>query len=157
MKLKLPLKTFFLIASLTALTGFHSQTPAAPQKIDHLDRLPVLHLDQQPDDKQTWGAIRWLMNGKIDADAGQSFGLVTINPGQQNTLHMHPNCEELFYVLSGSGDTVVADQKVTLHPGDLIRIPAHTVHQTTVTSEEPLVAVISYSSPAKQNVNYPGK
>jgi mannose-6-phosphate isomerase-like protein (cupin superfamily) len=97
------------------------------------------------------------MNGKIDTDTAQSFGLVTINPGQKNTSHLHPNCEELFYVLSGSGDTVVADQKVTLHPGDLIRIPMNTIHQTTVTSKEPLVAIISYNSPAKQNINFPGK
>ncbi len=131
------------------------QAPSASQAaIDHLDHLSLLHIDHQPEEKHPWGSIRWLMTGKIDAGTAQSFGVVRINAGQQNTMHLHPNCEELFYVLSGSGETTVADQKVQLHPGDLIRIPANTFHQSTATGKEPLIAVISYNSPEKVNVNF---
>ncbi len=170
MKSGFSLPAVFLIAGLSAIAGYHFQAngttvkaavlevnePSSPQQtIRHLDRLPVMHLDQQSEEKHPWGSIRWLMTSKIDADAGQSFGIVRIEAGQQNTMHLHPNCEELFYVLSGSGESVVADQKVVLHPGYLIRIPAHTFHQATATGKEPLIAVVSYNSPDKQNINFP--
>jgi mannose-6-phosphate isomerase-like protein (cupin superfamily) len=160
---------FSALAVVGLLTGCHSDKPSqsmqpgasvtqpaanASDIVKHLDHVTVTHLNQTPEQPYSWGQIHWLMGDKIDPDAKQTFGIVTINPGQKNALHMHPNCEELLYVLSGSGSSRVADQTVELHPGDLIRVPAHTLHQAIVSSKEPLVAVISYSSGDRQVVNY---
>ena len=158
----------FLSSLAVLLAGCHStsQAPVTPataadqpsatvqEIVKHVDHVTVMHLNQTPEQPYPWGQIHWLMGGKIDPDAKQTFGIVTIKPGQKNALHMHPNCEELLYVLSGSGTSRVADQTVELHPGDLLRVPARTQHQATVSSKEPLVAVISYSSPDRQVVNY---
>jgi quercetin dioxygenase-like cupin family protein len=113
----------------------------------------VQHLDREEAFRYPWGSIRWLMNGKIDPDAEQTFGIVEINAGQSNALHLHPNSEELLYVLSGSCEHIVGDKKVTLHPGDLVRIPRNTNHQAFVTGKEALRAVISYSTPDRQVLN----
>lgn len=129
------------------------QKGTAPQG-RNVDHVTVTHLKDQSEVQYPWGAIRWLMNGKIDADAGQTFGVVRINAGQKNALHIHPNCEELLYVLSGDGETSVGDKTVPLHPGDLVRIPPGVLHQATVTGTTPLIAVISYSSPDRQVINY---
>ena len=40
--------------------------------------------DEQPALSFEWGAIKWLCNQEIDPEALQTFGLVFINPGQQN-------------------------------------------------------------------------
>ena len=113
----------------------------------------VRHFADTPEVKYPWGWIRWLMNGKIDPEASQTLGIVQINPGQRNPLHMHPNCEELLYVISGSAENIIGNSKVTIGPGDLVRIPKGVPHQAITIGNEPFRAVISYSSNDRQIVN----
>jgi mannose-6-phosphate isomerase-like protein (cupin superfamily) len=114
----------------------------------------VQHFDKVEEVKYPWGSLRWMMNSAIDHDSAQTFGVCKISPGHHNFLHAHPNCEEILYVLSGSCEHIVGDKKVTLHPGDLIRVPVGVPHQAFVIGNEPLVAVISYSSGDRKVVNY---
>jgi len=93
------------------------------------------------------------MNGKIDPEASQTLGIVQINPGQRNPLHMHPNCEELLYVISGSAENIIGNSKVIIRPGDLVRIPKGMPHQAITIGNKPFRAVISYSSNDRQIVN----
>jgi len=113
----------------------------------------VQHFAAAPEVKYPWGWIRWLMSGKIDPEASQTLGIVQINPGQRNPLHMHPNCEELLYVISGSAENVIGNKKVTIGPGDLVRIPKGVPHQAITIGNKPFEAVISYSSNDRQVVN----
>jgi len=124
-----------------------------PPKMPNVN-VVVQHFDKEVEVKYPWGAIRWMMDSKIDRDAAQTFGIVQINAGQRNALHSHPNCEEILYVLSGSCEHVVGNKKFVLHPGDLIRVPVGVPHQAIVTGNEPLRAVISYSSADRKVVNY---
>ena len=110
------------------------------------------HFDQVEEVAYPFGWIRWLMSRELDGEAEQTFGIVEINAHQKNALHLHPNCEELLYVLSGSCEHVVGDRTVVLHPGDLLRVPRAVPHQAIVLGNEPLRAVISYSSPDRQVV-----
>lgn len=131
----------------------------AQTTIDKAPKMPnvtvvVQHFDQEEEIKYPWGALRWLMSSKLDKHALQTFGVVEIKAGQHNALHMHPNCEELLYVLSGSCEHVIGNKRVTLHPGDLIRVPIGVPHQAFVIGNEPLRAVISYSSPDRKVINY---
>jgi mannose-6-phosphate isomerase-like protein (cupin superfamily) len=114
----------------------------------------VQHLDDEQEVKYPWGWIRWMMNSQIEHESAQTFGIVQINPGHHNFLHSHPNCEEILYVLSGSGEHIVGNKKVPLHAGDLIRVPVGVSHQAFVIGNEPLRAVISYSSGDRKVVNY---
>jgi mannose-6-phosphate isomerase-like protein (cupin superfamily) len=100
-----------------------------------------------------WGSVAWLINGETNAGAEQTFGVVTINPGSANPLHLHPNCEEILYVLSGTCDHRIGDDVVQLEPGMVICVPRQTPHRARTTSAEPLVAVISFSSPDRQTIN----
>src|ERR1700728_4577983 len=113
----------------------------------------IQHFSQAPEVKYPWGWIRWLMNGKIDPEASQTLGIVQINPGQRNPLHMHPNCEELLYVISGSAENIIGNKKFTIGPGDLVRIPKGVPHQAITIGNKPFKAVISYSSNDRQVVN----
>jgi quercetin dioxygenase-like cupin family protein len=75
-----------------------------------------------------------------------------LNAGQRNPRHLHPNCEELLYVIAGSCEHIVGATKVTLKAGDLIRIPRGVPHQAMVLGNEPFRSVVSYDSPDRQMV-----
>ncbi len=97
--------------------------------------------------------------------AEQTLGVVTIHPGKRNPFHSHPNREELLYVVSGEGEHKLGDEVFHLTPGAVIRIPrgvrraACGVRRAAVgegTSVEPLVAVVSFSSPDRRTDSYGG-
>jgi len=75
------------------------------------DESSVQHFQSVQEVKYPWGWIRWLMNAQINPSATQTFGIVEILPGQRNSLHMHPNCEELLYVISGSCEKIIGKKK----------------------------------------------
>src|SRR3954468_16709903 len=85
----------------------------------------VVREAEQPALSFEWGAIKWLCNQEIDPEAEQTFGLVFINPEQQNPPHYPPNCEELIYILSGECDHRLGDAVVRMTAGSLLRIPAN--------------------------------
>ena len=146
-------RSILLVAAL-ASAGCGVGRGQTPKIMD----ISLQHYDRAEEVKYPWGWIRWLMSSKLDSGAAQTFGIVEIRAGQKNSLHMHPNCEELLYVLSGSCDHRVGDKKVVLKAGDLVRIPSRTPHQATVLGNEPLRAVISYSSGDRQVVDLdPGR
>lgn len=97
-----------------------------------------------------WGELAWLIGEEQTPGAEQTFGVVTIAPGQRNPLHLHPNCEELLYVMSGACDHKLGDEMLHLTPGAVIRIPRGVPHWARCTSAEPLVAVISFSAPDRR-------
>jgi len=99
-----------------------------------------------------WGWLQWLMNDKTNPNAKMTFGLVQINAGKDNPLHIHPNCEEILYMLSGSCDHVIGDQTVRLEAGQMIRIPAGVPHRAKTRGSKPMLAVIVYSSGDRQFV-----
>lgn len=101
-------------------------------------------------EKFPWGELRWIWNQKIDPSAEQTLGHVTIYSGKKNTFHAHPNCEELMYILEGECDHLLGEEMYHLVPGMTIVIPRGVEHYAVVTSEEPLKAMIFYSSPTRQ-------
>ncbi|HTV10833.1 MAG TPA: cupin domain-containing protein [Acidimicrobiales bacterium] len=118
---------------------------------------PLLaHWDPRTATATSWGSVSWLVNGATVAGAEQTLGVVTIEPGQSNPLHFHPNCEEILYVVSGQCEHRVGDQKVDLGPGMCICIPRGAPHCARTTSSERLVVVVSFSSPDRQVVNLEG-
>lgn len=100
-----------------------------------------------------WGHICWLVGASLMPGAEQTLGVVTIYPGLRNPLHAHPNCEELLYVISGECEHKLGDEIVHLGPGSVICIPRGTPHWARCTSQEPLVAVVSFSDPDRQTEN----
>jgi len=100
----------------------------------------------------SWGSLTWLCNGELAPGAQQTFGLAQILPGQKNPLHYHPNCEEILHVLSGECDHSIDGDTVHLTPGMTIHVPAGVRHDLVNTGTEPVVCIISFSSPDRQTV-----
>lgn len=99
-----------------------------------------------------WGKIQWLCGKEIDPDAEMTFGMVYIEAGKENNRHIHPNCEEIIFVLSGECDHSLGDDVFHLEPGMMLRIPRGVPHNAKVTSWEPCRMIIAYSSADRQTI-----
>ncbi len=97
-----------------------------------------------------WGWLRWLMSGEREAGAELTVGIVQIEPGQANPLHLHPNCEELLYVTAGACEHRLGEETVVMGVGDLIRIPRNVPHCARCVGDEPLRAFIVFSAPDRR-------
>jgi quercetin dioxygenase-like cupin family protein len=147
-----------LIASICVVTAGSAATgkkrerkPYTPPEIDAKALTTMLqHFDKVEKQEHPWGWIRWLMNDKLDRKSKMTFGVVEINAGQTNPLHVHPNCEELIYIISGSCEHRLGSQTVTLKTGDVLRIPRGVPHKAETSEKEPVQAVIVYSSGDRQ-------
>jgi quercetin dioxygenase-like cupin family protein len=116
----------------------------------------IANANETAGSKLSWGELRWLVGQDEMPGAEQTFGVVTINPGQRNPLHLHPNCEELLYVTSGTCEHLLGEETYHLEPGSVIRIPRGVPHWAKCTSAEPLKAVIAFSAPDRRMENLEG-
>jgi quercetin dioxygenase-like cupin family protein len=82
-----------------------------------------------------------------------TVGEAVINPGQENALHFHPNCDEVLHVEQGRILSTAGDSSVELKEGDTVSIPAGVRHKAKNLGTSPAVLAISFSSPDRQVVN----
>lgn len=106
----------------------------------------VRNVDETEALKLSWGQLVWLVGEVQMPDAEQTLGVVTIQPGNRNPLHMHPNCEELLYVLEGEAEHKLGDETFHITAGDVIRIPRGVQHWAEAKGNTPLKAIISFSA-----------
>jgi mannose-6-phosphate isomerase-like protein (cupin superfamily) len=59
----------------------------------------------------------------------QSLAEATLPPGSSTLAHLHPNTEEIYYILAGDGLMAIEDERRTVVPGDAIGILAGQRHQ----------------------------
>jgi len=61
--------------------------------------------------------------------------------------HMHPNTNEIQYILEGTGTVWLGDKEVHVKPGDLIVIPKGTPHAGTKPDGRPFKAIAIKTPP----------
>ncbi len=54
--------------------------------------------------------------------------LLCYEPGQSTPIHQHPQQDEIFYVLEGTGKLTLGDEETDIHPKSLILVPAQMRH-----------------------------
>jgi quercetin dioxygenase-like cupin family protein len=69
-----------------------------------------------------------------------------IEKGKGAAPHLHTGIEQACYLLEGSAQVEVGDEKFEMHAGDTCFFPAGVIHVLTVTSERAKVLVV-YSPP----------
>lgn len=99
-----------------------------------------------------FGSVHWVAREDDPPGAEMTVGLAVFDAGKGNAEHTHPNCEEAVYVLDGSVEHTLGDQRTTLHAGDLIIVPRNVPHRLLNTSDAPVRAYIVFSSPDRQFV-----
>lgn len=91
--------------------------------------------------------MEWLCRPDIVAADKLLTVRVTMPPHHCHPFHIHPQREELIYVISGQAEQWVDQDHRTLTTGDTAHIPAGMVHATYNPHDEPLV-FLAILSPA---------
>jgi quercetin dioxygenase-like cupin family protein len=82
-----------------------------------------------------------LVMDRSDAETSEAF-VVVLEPGESPPLHVHHDTEQIFYILEGSGVLQIGEddtQQYRVAPGDLVRIPPHTLHLICCDDQQPLI------------------
>ena len=74
-----------------------------------------------------WGRLKWYARKNIN-NINITLGLCYINPGMENTLHFHPNCDEILFVIQGNIIHRLDGEELEMGPGDSLLIPQGAVH-----------------------------
>lgn len=97
-----------------------------------------------------WGTIVWTDSEELTGEDTLTVGKVTIEAGERNSEHYHPNCDEALYLLSGELTHTLGEEERVLQPGDLIHIPQGEPHQGINDGDEDAVAVICYDTGSRE-------
>jgi len=111
-----------------------------------------------PDEVETlvfdWGRLWWLSEPRVTRAEKFSAGIVQLEPGKGHDSHNHPGCEEILYVLSGSGIQVVdlpqGRQERPIGAGTLVHISPDAFHSTVNTGEGPMRLLAIYAPPGPE-------
>ncbi len=91
------------------------------------------------------GAIaRMILDRRILKEIG-FLAIATLAPGKKIETHVDP-MEEIYFVMSGSGQMVVGDEQRRVAPGDATWIPAGSGHSLLNNGAEDLVILVVASS-----------
>jgi len=80
---------------------------------------------------------------------GENSQLVTmtIPPGGEIGEETHPHTDQLLAFVSGTGEAIIAGESEQIARGDLVVVPAGTVHNFRNTGVDPLVLWTMYAPP----------
>jgi len=80
----------------------------------------------------------------VDSEGGFSLIDEIWSPGFRTSAHYHKKHAETFYVVSGQVEWTVGGRTQVLKAGDLVHIPAYTVHSVRVVGNEDLRTLMVY-------------
>jgi mannose-6-phosphate isomerase-like protein (cupin superfamily) len=71
-----------------------------------------------------------LVMDRADAETSEVF-IVILEAGEAPPPHVHHDMEQIFYLLEGAGVLEIGQppQQYPVGPGDVVRIPPHTLHR----------------------------
>ena len=104
---------------------------------------PAAALDRQQHD---WGIFAQV-SGPRDGLAGIVTIEATFLPGKSHDFHRHPGQEEVIYVVEGTIEQWVEQDRTILSAGDSVLIPASVVHATFNDGDAP-ARILAILSPA---------
>jgi mannose-6-phosphate isomerase-like protein (cupin superfamily) len=102
--------------------------------------MDVINLrDTEPFTTKDGSEIRELLAHRNSCIRKQSLAEARLPPGAATTRHYHPQTEEIYYILTGSGQMTIGNDMRQVGPGDAIAIPPGEVHQIVNNGDVALV------------------
>jgi quercetin dioxygenase-like cupin family protein/type 1 glutamine amidotransferase len=95
---------------------------------------------------QPWGKLEWFASRELGNSTYMTLGIATINPGKENPVHHHPNCDEILHVLQGHIMNRVGDKEYEMRAGDTVTIPEGTPHNARNIGTDDAVLSIAYNT-----------
>lgn len=90
-----------------------------------------------------WGEMAWLSRPGTTGAEHLVMIEVILKPGCGHDFHLHPAQEEVIYVISGTIEQWLLEERQALTPGDSIFIPANTVHASFNVGAEPAKLMVA--------------
>ncbi len=113
---------------------------------------PTVAVERISENELPWGYMQWLCNDTMFDGAQQTFGYVEINPGSKNTRHLHPNSDEVLYLLQGELAHSLGDEVHQVTQGMAIHIPQGVPHDAINTGTVVARMLVSYPTADRQVV-----
>ncbi len=101
---------------------------------------------------QEWGRLEWMVAASEGNSDVLTVGKCYIEPGRNNPVHHHPNCDEVLHVIAGRIRHRVGDEYLEMGPGDTISIPLGSVHNATNIGDETCELLICFDTANRQVV-----
>ena len=107
----------------------------------------IVNLEEVPVGKITGRETRDLINGKTAGSKGISLRIADVLPGALCTPgHVHTECEEVIFILSGQGEIKIGAETFPMKIGDAILLPSGVAHLIRNTGKEVMRMACSFSS-----------
>lgn len=90
-------------------------------------------------DKRPWGDELWLTKEKPSM-----VKLITVNPGEVNSLQYHHNRDEYWYILSGNGYAIIDNKEIYLESGSSCFVPREIKHRFRGGTEKLTLIELAY-------------
>jgi len=81
--------------------------------------------------------IKRVLRQKSEEGRFEGFGFIRLPSKGVFPKHAHPEREEIYYVISGSGILMVGDEALTVSEGKVIRISGDVSHGLSNPTDEP--------------------
>lgn len=78
---------------------------------------------------------------KIGTKRIAGFGLIEVPPGGTFGPHQHPEREEIYYVLSGTGSIVIGDKEMPVEEGLTFYVSGEDLHGLKNEGKKPLTVI----------------
>jgi mannose-6-phosphate isomerase-like protein (cupin superfamily) len=104
-------------------------------------------------EKVAWGLTKELVNARTVGAKKVKVKITEWLPGHVHKRHVHPDQEEVIFVLSGTGMTQTQEEKRKIGPGTVVFIGAGESHTTWNLSEaEPLRVIVIKAPPEDEEI-----
>lgn len=103
-------------------------------------------------DPQDWGRLEWSVAGSLGNSDVLTVGRCFIQPGRNNPVHHHPNCDEVLTVVRGRIRHRVDEEYLEMGPGDTVSIPLGATHNAVNIGDEECELLIVFDTAERQVV-----
>ena len=111
----------------------------------------VIRLEEAETRKALGGTLKVFFNPQTANTKNLRFSVGYFSPGEKLEPHIHPESEEIYYVIQGTGTVYLGTdlEEVPIEPHMGLYIPAGMVHGVTNTGEERLL-IAFFVAPGKE-------
>jgi len=85
------------------------------------------------------GVHHWFSRPDITGSEDLIVVQVEVGPGEGHPFHVHPDMDEVIYIVSGRAEQWLEKEKKMLESGESVFVPKKMVHATFNGGDEPLV------------------
>lgn len=98
-------------------------------------------------------SVREVFSRRTTGSEQAALRLVAVDPFRPDSPrhpHVHRTTEEVIYVLSGTGTSVVEGERFGMRPGDALWVPPGARHMTVASGKEPLQLLCFFPTAAPE-------